>query len=81
MAIYDGDQQTTATVLINGVHVAMSAAPLKAIAPASSVYTFSAAYSHIVNGKQLSYKRGGSYILDPALLVVLQALGAPMVAA
>jgi hypothetical protein len=81
MAIYENDQSKTTTVVINGIHASANAAQLKAMAPAGSVYTFTASFLHNFNGQQLSYRKGLSYILDAKLKAELLARGAPMVAA
>jgi hypothetical protein len=81
MAIYEGDQPTTTTVVINGIHSSANAAQLKAVSPAGSVYTFTASYVHKFNGQNVSYRKGISYALDGQLKAQLLALGAPMIAA
>jgi hypothetical protein len=81
MSIYDGDQQKSVSIVINGVHSTVSAVAAKTNAPANSVYTFSTPFSNVVNGQQIVYRNGSSYILDPALKATLLALGAPMAAA
>ena len=81
MAIYEGDQSKTATVVINGMLASMSATQLKASSAAGTVYTFTASYRHSFNGRHLDYRKGMSYALDAKLKAALLALGAPMVAA
>ena len=81
MAIYEGDQSTSTIMVIKGIHASVSAATLKASAPAGSVYTFTASFNHIFNGREVSYRKGVSYVLDASLKSALQALGAPMTAA
>jgi hypothetical protein len=84
MAIYDGDQQSTAPGVINGVHVSMAAAVVKAsVANGALAYQFTAAFTMhnpVPLGTPLSYRKGVSYQLDPALRTALLAAGAPMVA-
>ena len=85
MAIYEGDQQTTAVGVINGVHTSMTAAVMKSIAPAGvSTYTFTKSYTFhnpVPNGQPLDFRRGVSYHLDATLKAALLAASAPMVAA
>ena len=81
MAINEDDQSKTTTFVVNGVHASVNAAQLKANSAVGSVYTFTAAYHHIFNGRHLDYRKGVSYSLDAPLKATLLALGAPMVAA
>ncbi len=84
MAIYDGDQQTTAPGVINGVHVSMTAAVVKAsVSGGALAYQFTASFTMhnpVPNGSPLAFRKGVSYQLDPALRTALLAAGAPMVA-
>jgi hypothetical protein len=81
MAIYEGDQNTSSTIVINGIHTSTNAAQLKTIAAAGTVYTFTASYRHAYKGQHLDFRKGVSYVLDPNLKAVLLAAGAPMTAA
>jgi hypothetical protein len=82
MAIFEDDQSKLGTVVLQGsMHASVNAAQLKAIAPAGSVYTFTASWSHSYKGQHLSYRKGMSYSLDPTLRAALLAAAAPMVVA
>ena len=85
MAIYAGDQPTSQTGVVNGVHVSMNAAAVKAIATTTATtYTFTKAYTFhnpVPNGTPLSFRAGVSYQLDTALKAALLAASAPMVLA
>ncbi len=81
MAIYDGDQQTGTPVIINGVKANITPAVLKAIAPLSTVYTFTSNYAMTWNGAHVVFRKGVSYQLDAAQKAALLAASAPMVAA
>jgi hypothetical protein len=81
MAIYEGDQSTTATIVVNGTHTNVNAAQLKAVSAAGTVFTFTASYRHIFSGQSLDFRKGASYVLDAQLKSRLLAAGAPMVAA
>jgi hypothetical protein len=81
MTIFENDQCTTTTLVASGTHANVNAAQLKAVSPAGSVYTFTATWMHIYNGRHLDYRKGASYVLDPGLKAVLLASAAPMVAA
>jgi hypothetical protein len=78
MAIYEGDQSTLTTVVMNGTHTSVNAAQLKSMAAAGSVYTFTTSCSHVYKGQHLSFRKGVSYVLDPTLKAALLAEGAPM---
>ena len=82
--IYEGDQQTTQTVMINGVHASLGAAAVKAsVTGAASAYQFTASltmHNPVPNGGPLTFRKGVSYLLDPALKAALLAVSAPMVA-
>ena len=81
MAIYEGDQSTTATIVVNGTHTNVNAAQLKAVSAAGTVFTFTASYRHTFSGQSLDFRKGASYVLDAQLKSRLLAAGAPMVAA
>ncbi len=84
MAIYEGDQQITTPGVINGVHVSMTAAVVKAAATNGALaYQFTATFTMhnpVPNGAPMSFRKGVSYLLDPALRTTLLAAGAPMTA-
>jgi hypothetical protein len=85
MSIYEGDQQTTQTGVINGVHAVMSNALVKsnAIANNATAYQFTASYTFhypATTGTPVNYRKGVAYQLDAALKAALLAAGAPMVA-
>ena len=84
MAIYEGDQPTGQTTVINGVHASLNAAAVKAAVVGSALaYRFTASYTFhnpVLNGQPLSFRRGVSYHLDSALRTSLLAASAPMVA-
>ena len=83
MAIYEGDQQTNAYGIINGVHAIMTPAIVKAtVSNGATAYkfTFSFTTHNPATGTPLSFRRGVSYHLDPALRTFLLSVSAPMVA-
>jgi hypothetical protein len=84
MAIYEGDQQTTQTGMVNGIHTVMPNSLVKsnAIANGATAYQFTASYTFHQNtsGSPLNFRKGVAYQLDNALKVALLAAGAPMVA-
>ena len=84
MAIYEGDQQTTTGGVINGTHVAMTPALVKASAAGgATAYQFTKSFTThnpVLYGTPLSFRRGLAYHLDPTLRAFLLSIGAPMVA-
>jgi hypothetical protein len=81
MAIYEGDQSTSSTILVNGIHTSTNAAQLKTMAAVGAVYTFTASYRFAAKGQHLDFRKGVSYVLDPNLKAVLLTAGAPMTVA
>ena len=76
------DQQiTTAYVMVNGARTPATAATMKALHAAATVYTFTRSISFAVNGAHLAYRKGQSYSLTPAVQAALLAASAPMTAA
>jgi hypothetical protein len=80
MANYTGDQQTTTAIVVNGAHVNASLAAVKAAAPASSTYQFTAAFAIHFNGTNLAFLKGKTYVLDATEKAALLAASAPMTA-
>ena len=83
MAIYDGDQQMTAPIIVNGTHAAGTAALVKAVAgPSAVAYRFTAPFTfhHTGSTSPLHYRRGVSYLLDATTRAALIAAAAPMTA-
>ena len=83
MAIYDGDQQQTTSLVVNGAHVSATPAQVKAAAtPAVTAYRFTASFAlnHLGSAAPLHYRRGSSYLLDPVTRAALLAASAPMIA-
>ena len=82
--IYEGDQQTTQTAVVNGCHTSLNAAAVKAsVTNGAAAYQFTASYTFhnpVPNGGPLSFRKGVAYSLDPALKAALLAASAPMVA-
>lgn len=77
----DTSLTTNTTIVVRGQHVSATPAVLKSVAPASTVYTFSHAFTHQFGAQTVHYRAGGSYILDAATKAILLAAGAPMTAA
>jgi hypothetical protein len=79
-SIYNGDQQTGQTIVVNGVHTTTTVvAAIKAVAATNSVYRFTREYTVNWNGQHCTYREGVSYPLDSALKAALLAASAPMV--
>ena len=81
MTVYTGDQPNIGMMVANGIMSVATAAALKAISPASTIYTFTANFTHVFNGAHLNFRAGESYYLDASLKAALLAASAPMVAA
>lgn len=81
MSTIDSEATLLPTILVNGVHVAGTAAVVKAAVPANSAYTFTANYTYASKGQHTVYKKGATYSLSADVKALLLAASAPMVAA
>ncbi len=81
MSQIDGETLILPPVLVNGAHSPATAATVKAVSPASSVYTFTAKFAFVWRGVHLTFRAGHSVSLPTDLRAALIAASAPMVAA
>lgn len=65
-------------MVVNGIHVLMTAAALKTTAGATAVYKFNRSFAFHWNGQVVAYKQNCIYALDAALKAALLAVSAPM---
>jgi hypothetical protein len=73
------DQQNISQpMIVNGTCGTINVTALQATAGASSVYQFSEDFQFVYNQTITSFRQGGIYALDAALLVALTAAAAPM---
>lgn len=75
------DQPITQYVMVNGARIAATAATMKTLHAASTVYTFTRSASYSINGAHMAFRKGQSYSLSAPVLAALLAASAPMVAA
>jgi hypothetical protein len=73
------DQQNISQPMItNGTSGTINVTALQATAGASSVYQFNEDFTFVYNQTITSFRQGGIYALDAALLAALTAASAPM---
>ena len=72
------DHNPAGVVVINGALAPATAAAVKATAPASGSYTFTANFALAYKGATLMFKRGKPEALDGDLKAALLAASAPM---
>jgi hypothetical protein len=77
----DDQLRTTTYGVVHGAMTQMTAATMKTLHPANSIYTFSKAFTWNTGHAVLQFHHGQSYSLDPALKAALLAAGAPITAA
>ena len=74
-------QRVTNAMIINGAHAVVTAAQMKAVSAANTVFTFTATHVTHTGGTTRVYRKGVPYHVDAITLARLQAASAPLVAA
>ena len=79
MSAIDEEQYLSGAIVVNGLTQPATAANVRAAQPAGdTTYTFTNAFTMVYAGQHLTYRKGQTIHVTPALLTALQARSAPM---